>query len=533
MNEQGISNKFGVPVSKTSPKERIRELMAMRNEWKLYRRKCDATGKDIISAYAADAPFTIYKNDIWWGDTWDATQYGRDFDFTRPFFEQFAELQKVVPREGTSVFNSENCDYNGHVRNSRNCYLNGLAANCEDLLYSYWMVNTKDTADSIFTNNSTLCYECTHGENLYDCIMVEESNGVSESYFCYQMKGCDHTMFSANLNNKSYYLFNEPCTKEEFEVAKKKYINGSYQAFQEGVRQFEEIKSQTIRRATNNVNCEDCAGDHMLNSRNCSDGYEVKDSEDVYNTVSAANSKDIYSSYSAGWPACEEIYYCSTTRGSMKCKFCYYCWTSSDLTYCENCVSSKDSFGCIGLRQKKYCILNKQYAKEEYEALVPRIIEHMKNTGEWGEYFPHSLSSFAYNETSANNFFPLTKEEAIHRGWRWKDEEKQEFLPASVTSIPDKIAEVNSSITKEVLACQNCKRNYKIVPQELAFYQKQSLPVPHYCHICRHMRRLSLENPMELFDGHCNKCNAVIKTTYKPGHKEIVYCEKCYLEAVY
>ncbi|MFA7278308.1 MAG: hypothetical protein WC101_05000, partial [Candidatus Gracilibacteria bacterium] len=208
-------------------------------------------------------------------------------------------------------------------------------------------------------------------------------------------------------------------------------------------------------------------------------------------------------------------------------------WTSSDLTYCENCVSSKDSFGCIGLRQKKYCILNKQYTKEEYEALVPRIIEHMKTTGEWGEYFPHSLSSFAYNETSANNFFPLTKEEAIHRGWRWKDEEKQEFLQASVTSIPDKIAEVNSSITKEVLACQNCKRNYKIVPQELAFYQKQSLPVPHYCHICRHMRRLSLENPMELFDGHCNKCNAVIKTTYKPGHKEIVYCEKCYLEAVY
>jgi hypothetical protein len=27
---------------------------------------------------------------------------------------------------------------------------------------------------------------------------------------------------------------------------------------------------------------------------------------------------------------------------------------------------------------KEYCILNKQYTKEEYEILVPKIIEHMK-----------------------------------------------------------------------------------------------------------------------------------------------------------
>jgi len=31
----------------------------------------------------------------------------------------------------------------------------------------------------------------------------------------------------------------------------------------------------------------------------------------------------------------------------------------------------------------KYCILNKQYSKEEYEELVPKIIEHMQKTGEW------------------------------------------------------------------------------------------------------------------------------------------------------
>jgi hypothetical protein len=42
--------------------------------------------------------------------------------------------------------------------------------------------------------------------------------------------------------------------------------------------------------------------------------------------------------------------------------------------------NSSNLFGCIGLRGKEYCILNKQYTKEEYEALVPKIIEKMKES---------------------------------------------------------------------------------------------------------------------------------------------------------
>jgi hypothetical protein len=37
-------------------------------------------------------------------------------------------------------------------------------------------------------------------------------------------------------------------------------------------------------------------------------------------------------------------------------------------------------FGCIGLRNQQYCILNKQYTKEEYEKTVALIIEHMQQT---------------------------------------------------------------------------------------------------------------------------------------------------------
>ena len=124
--EIAMCKQLDVPLPEISREERIRTLMATRNEWKLYRRKCDFTGDEIISAYPSDSPFKVYKNEVWWGNEWEALEYGRDFDFNRPFFEQFAELQKDVPREGTTVFNSENCDYNCHIRESRNCYLNSL-----------------------------------------------------------------------------------------------------------------------------------------------------------------------------------------------------------------------------------------------------------------------------------------------------------------------------------------------------------------------------------------------------------------------
>jgi hypothetical protein len=77
--------------------------------------------------------------------------------------------------------------------------------------------------------------------------------------------------------------------------------------------------------------------------------------------------------------------------------------------FCSNC------FGCISLRNKSYCILNKQYSKEEYEKLVPQIIEKMQADGERGEFFDPSLSSFGYNETVAQEYFPLTRDEASSR----------------------------------------------------------------------------------------------------------------------
>lgn len=524
--------KMGFPLPTLSPTERFRELMAFRNEWKLYRRKCDATGEEILSAYAKDSPYKVYKNSVWWGDTWDATEYGRDYDFNKTFFEQFKELQLAVPHEGTSIFNCENCDYNGHIRESRNCYLNSLVAKCEDLYYSYWMVNDKNVFDSMNTNDSTLCYYCAKVNNSYGCAFLEEANNCTDCYFCYQVHGCKNCIFSSNIANKSYYAFDKKCTKEEFEEIKKKYINGSFKSLEEGKKVFEEMRKNAKQRAVHNLNCENVTGDHLYNCRNCENAYDGFNSEDCVNTISLGDATSIYSCYSAGWPNCPgPAYMCVVSRACQDVAFGYYNWFSSKLRYCEGMNTCDSCFGCIGLRHKNYCILNKQYTKEEYEGLVPKIIEHMKSTGEFGDFPANKLSAFAYNETAAQDFFPLTKEEALKMGYKWRDEEEKAKKPATA-EIPENVKDIPDTFIKELLACDNCKSNYKIIEPELRFYKQMDLPIPRICPECRHKERSLTRNPFKLFKRKCSNCGTEVNSTYSPDRPEAIYCEKCYLEAM-
>lgn len=204
---------------------------------------------------------------------------------------------------------------------------------------------------------------------------------------------------------------------------------------------------------------------------------------------------------------------------------------STNVTYCDLCLYSTDCFGCVGLRRKKYCILNKQYTKEEYEKLVPQIIGHMKKTGEFGEFFPMSMSPFAYNDSVASEYYPLSKEEVQAKGLKWREPDAKEAV-SQTYSVPDDIKDVTDAVLSETLGCETCGKGFKIIPQELQFYREMKLPIPRSCWICRHWERRALKNPRIVRQRGCTNCGAQIFSTYAPERSEPVYCEKCYLEFV-
>jgi hypothetical protein len=186
----------------------------------------------------------------------------------------------------------------------------------------------------------------------------------------------------------------------------------------------------------------------------------------------------------------------------------------------------------VGLKRAKYCILNRQYSKEEYEELVPRIITVMRHASEWGEFYPTILSSHAYNETIAPEYFPLTRGQVLEKGWHWREEDAREYQPASA-ELPDDIHHASDTLSKSTFSCDECKKNYRIISQELELYRKMPVPAPRLCSTCRHAARQRLRTPYKLWTRPCMKCRKEMETTYAPERPEIVYCESCYLKEVY
>jgi hypothetical protein len=188
------------------------------------------------------------------------------------------------------------------------------------------------------------------------------------------------------------------------------------------------------------------------------------------------------------------------------------------------------------MKHASYCILNKQYSREEYEKLVPKIIEHMRRTGEWGEFLPSPLSLFGYNKTTAQMYAPLSAEDARKRGWRWDEEEApppEVKKTIDARMLPDNQKDIPDDILNWAIRCEVTGRPFKIQPQELAFYRSQKLPIPRRHWYQRHLDRFHQRNPRTFWKRQCAKCQKPIETTFAPERPEIVYCEECYLKEVY
>src|SRR5256885_746105 len=78
--------KMKVPPPTFCPDCRLQRRTSVRNERSLYKTTCNLCGKSFVSMYSSDKPFKVYCKDCWYSDNWDVLSYGRDYDFSKPFF---------------------------------------------------------------------------------------------------------------------------------------------------------------------------------------------------------------------------------------------------------------------------------------------------------------------------------------------------------------------------------------------------------------------------------------------------------------
>ncbi len=533
---------FALPEPVNCPDCRQRQRQAAVNQLHLYKNTCGLTGKPVVSNFHPDSGYTVYGQEAWWSDGWDPLSYGKDFDFTRPFFEQFAELSKAVPYPClTTAFQfDENSQYTNYSGKNKNCYLIFDSDENRDCYYCYSMNGCRDCIDchrvraSELTAHSIDCTQCYNSSYLQDC------QTCSDAMFLKDCVGCKNCIFCENLKNKEYFVENKQVTPEEFKKIRASLV--TREAIATAKEHFDRFVLQFPHKMMHGFQTENCTGDYLVNCKNaheCFDGENLWDCRHVYQAPLPL--KDSMDTEQCGEG--ERMYESSNcVYNTYDVYFCASCWPCRFMMYSTFCFSSSSCFGCCGLKHKKYCILNKQYTKDEYEALVPKIIKHMKTTPlrlpdgsfagqEWGQFFPASLALFPYNETIAYDYSPLTKDEAIKLGYRWRESEKSEYQ-APTYVIPSTIGDVNDDVTQERLACSACQKNYKITTQERDLLRKKNLPLPTECFLCRYRARLRSRNPRKLWERACGKCKEPILTTYRPEALERVFCEDCYLQEI-
>lgn len=546
--------KMKVPAPTFCPLCRAQRRFVWRNEHFLYKRKSDFSGKEIFSGYAPEFSGKVYENDVWFGDQWDALDYGMNVDFSKPFLSQIKELLGKVPKKALEVVRAVNSDYCNNVTAPKNCFLVFNSTVAEDCMYSNGIVNSKDCIDVSHASTSELVYESfwfTRVNRVFFCVQCEDSSDI---YFSKNLRGCMYCFGCINLRNKKYYISNKPYTKEEYFKELEKYDVGSFGVLQKilaEIKNFWLLHPNKFMEGTHNTNV---SGEYISYSKNVKNSYLVREGENLRycQYLQVPSNKDCYDHTIFG-NGNELTYECDQCGlGTNNIRFCEGGWPNvKNLQYCVYCGSSSDLFGCVGIRNKQHCILNKQYTKEEYEKLVPKILEHMSimpykdKTGKiykYGEFFPAEFSPFAYNETTAQEHFPLTKDTAIENGYLWRDmAEKKYKITIQAENLPDHIKNAPDAITQEVIGCAHkgecndgCTVAFRITQRELDFYRKHNLPLPRLCFYCRLAEREKHRNSVKLWHRQCMKpgCTNEFETSYAPDRPEVVYCEQHYQQEV-
>jgi hypothetical protein len=555
--------KMQVPPPTWCPECRLIRRSLWRNEHILFRHKDELTGKQIFSEVPPGDPHKIYEHDYWWSDQWDPLDYGRDYDFNRPFFTQFNELFLEVPWYSRNFLELKNSDYCAEASYTKNSYL------CFDIDYiedSAYLVNcgrVKDSFDLLSTFFSELCYESTMVIKSYQTFYSYNCEDCRSVWLSRDCVGCSDCFGCVNLKSKKYHIFNEPYSKEDYFKALEALNLGSYASLQAQIPKARDFWQKFPVKYLSGLRNLASSGDYLNDTKNAQKSFMISNTENskfiqlVF--YKCADSYD-YTVWGDGASQMYECLCCGQQVDSLK--FCYDCWPSCrNLEYCISCRSSSNLFGCVGLRNKEYCIFNKQYSKDEYFALRARIVEQMKampyvdgqgNAYRYGEFFPSEFSHLAYNQSLAQDLFPLSKDEAEKNGHRWQDPDRREYETTTTAgALPDHINDVPDAITKEIIQCATCGRAYRIIEPELIFLKRMGIPLPRTCVDCRLQKRFSQLNQPRLYKRKCQcaggafdrggeyknvaghfhaggACPNEFETSYAPDRPEIVYCEQCY-----
>ncbi|MEK7507825.1 MAG: hypothetical protein AAB602_01950 [Patescibacteria group bacterium] len=567
--------KISVPPPTWCPECRNQRRMSWREERSLYRGVCKLCGKSIITIHAPGGPFTVYCRECYNSDAWDSMDYGREYDFGKPFFKQYRELMEAVPRPALTGSNLVNSDFTQACESVKNCYYTFWSYFSENSSNCYALLLSRNAYDCYVADNSDHIHECLHSNRLYKTRFGYFSDDCFDSSFLFDCVGCSDCFGCVNLRKQKYCLFNKKLSKDEYKEQIKYWDIGSYKKLLEAKKKFRALYLSLPHRYAHVVSSRNVTGDIIRDAKDCLHCFSALDGVQncKYVYFGGLNLKDSYD-VSGGGVTSELLYEVFGVTGhAQRCFFSVGGGNSRDIWYSDWINNSSDMFGCISIKNKKYCILNKQYTREEYGEFIQKIKKHMDaipyvdkkgRIYKFGEFFPTELSAYAYNETFGFPWYPKTKQDVLDEGWQWRDPVERSYkITMQSENIPDHIRDAKDAMCEEIISCphggkcnEQCATAFRISKEELGFYREMNIALPRFCPSCRNAERLRWRNSFRLWRRNCmcpgsdgkqetgdkgavyqntathfhgnSNCVNQFETTFSPEKPEIIYCDQCY-----
>ncbi|HUC88420.1 MAG TPA: hypothetical protein VMR49_00085 [Candidatus Paceibacterota bacterium] len=537
-NDIDFFKRFQVPPSKMCPDCRRQRRFAFINYTTLFKRKCDAPNHNekVISSIPEGTGFPVFDFDYYWYGDRDWFINGRNFDFNESFLKQFKELFMISPQPAlTRDPASINSDYASYGAQLKNCYYTFGGINVENTMFSVWPMSTKDSLDLLISVNNNLLYEGVYPNNSYNCHYVYFSSDCLDCNFIYDCRNCNDCFGCVNLRNKKYCIWNIQYSEKDYLEKIKEFNLGNRQELEKVKMKFNKMIFSLPIRATRNEHSENVLGNYLVNSKNCINVMWAMDSENLTNTDFVMKLKD---SYDCTVSAIAEQLYSTSGVGNncFNVKLSSFGRELQDCEYTMNCKNCQYCFGCIGLVNAKFYIFNKQYIEEEYWKTVDAIKVKMIEGGEYGEFFPISLSPFPYNASLSNIIYNISKEKALGLGGWWYDDKinlpenmkllKMDEIESNIKNVPDDILNVG-------IISEGNGKPFRIIKEELDFYRRKNIAIPSLTPYERIVARFKYVNNFKVFTDNCFNCKKEILSSYATSDGFNPYCEDCYKKEVY
>ena len=418
------------------------------------------------------------------------------------FFSNLENFFQETPKTSLiSYRTNENCNFADNIFWWKNIYLSfSCWENAENILYSYWVYdNVVNVCNSVsICSNSQNIYcstDCLNSTNIFFSKFI---NNCHELRFCSDTTWCNNCIMCDNIENQSYCINNKKLSKEDYEKEKKEILSKKEMFL---------FWYKNIKAEWKSYNTDNCTGKRIINCSNIENWLIVSNSTIGRNDFMLSwidNCSYSYDCFQAGhntqymyavanvWTFSEHLY-CSVWIDD-RCSHIYYSFLLRSCSYC---------IWCYWLQNKSFCILNKQYTKEERYELANKIFEKMDQDWSLWKFFPPSMNPFYFNDTVAYLIDDtFTKEEVTKEGYLWREEKIAVDIPKNLeiiyTGKKDENDEkgkkgkvlsdfqwfdtnwnrqIDPEILKKVIVDEQ-GNYYTIQKLELEFLQKYGLPLP-------------------------------------------------------